>query len=71
MAQGLADIIGDEDDVMSASQQVSAETGALTHTVFGRNEPALHHDHNTDRAALGMDLLPLLDEPDLAAQPRT
>jgi hypothetical protein len=28
--------------------------------VFGRNEPALHHYHNTYREALGMDLLPLI-----------
>ena len=33
----------------------------MEHVVFGRNEPALHHYHNTYRAALGMDLLPLLE----------
>jgi len=70
MAQGFADIIRDEDYVMSASQQVSAETGGLIHTVFGRNEPALHHYHNTYRVALGIDPLPLLDESDLAAELR-
>jgi hypothetical protein len=32
--------------------------------VFGRNEPALHHYHNTYRAALGMEPLPLLSDID-------
>jgi len=61
VAQGFAAIIRDEDYVASASQQRSAESGALDHVIFGRNEPALHHYHNTYRAALGMDSLPLLD----------
>ena len=29
--------------------------------VFGRNEPALHHYHNTYREALGMPLLELIE----------
>jgi len=61
LAQGFANIIRDEDYVASASQQRSAESGALDYVVFGRNEPALHHYHNTYRAELGMDPLPLLD----------
>ncbi len=62
LAQRFASIIRDEDYVMSASQQASASSGALPEVVFGRNEPALHHYHNTYRAALGMELLPLLTE---------
>ncbi len=62
LAQLFASIIRDEDYVMSASQQSTANSGALAEVVFGRNEPALHHYHNTYRAALGMELLPLLDE---------
>jgi len=62
LAQRFASIIRDEDYVMSASQQASATSGALAEVVFGRNEPALHHYHNTYRAALGMELLPLLAE---------
>jgi hypothetical protein len=27
---------------------------AQEYLTFGRNEPALHHDHNTYRAALGL-----------------
>jgi phenylpropionate dioxygenase-like ring-hydroxylating dioxygenase large terminal subunit len=58
----FADVIRDEDYLMSAQQQRSASSGALDHLLFGRNEPALHHFHNTYRAALGMPLLPLLDD---------
>ena len=59
VARGFGGIIRDEDYVMSASQQRSADSGALSHVIFGRNEPALHHFHNTYRAALGQELLPL------------
>ena len=61
IAQRFAEIIRDEDYVASASQQRSAASGALPHVVFGRNEPALHHYHNTYRAALGEAPLPLLE----------
>lgn len=61
VAQIFASIIRDEDYAMSESQQLTANSGALVEVVFGRNEPALHHYHNTYRAALGMELLPLLD----------
>ena len=66
IAQGFAAIIRDEDYVASASQQRSANSGTLDHVIFGRNEPALHHYHNTYRAALGLDLLPLLDPASMA-----
>jgi len=61
IAHGFAGVIRDEDYVVSASQQVSANSGAIEHAVFGRNEPALHHYHNTYRAMLGMDSLELVD----------
>lgn len=64
MAEVFASIIRDEDYVMSASQQSTANSGALKEVVFGRNEPALHHYHNTYREALGMELLPLLADVD-------
>ncbi len=60
IAQQFSLVIRDEDYVMSASQQTSANSGALEHVVFGRNEPALHHYHNTYRAKLGHELMPLL-----------
>jgi len=61
MGQRFGEVIRDEDYVASASQQRSASSGAMEHVVFGRNEPALHHYHNTYRSALGMDLLPLVE----------
>lgn len=61
-SQRFAHIIRDEDYVMSASQQTSASSGRLKHVIFGRNEPTLHHYHNTYRRWLGEDELPLLDE---------
>ncbi len=54
IATAFGGIIRDEDYVASASQQRSADSGVLEHSVFGRNEPALHHYHNTFRDALGM-----------------
>jgi phenylpropionate dioxygenase-like ring-hydroxylating dioxygenase large terminal subunit len=65
LAQRFASIIRDEDYVMGASQQATANSGALDAVVFGRNEPALHHYHNTYRAALGMEPLPLLADVDV------
>ena len=38
----------------AASSHIGAESGALTHFVFGRNEPALHHYHNTYNEFLGL-----------------
>ncbi len=61
MKERLGNVIRDEDYRVSASQQVTANSGAVEHVVFGRNEPALHHFHNTYRAVLGMDPLPLLE----------
>ena len=46
--------IEQEDYVMGATTQRSAETGLLDHIIFGRNEPALHHYHKTFRTALQM-----------------
>jgi phenylpropionate dioxygenase-like ring-hydroxylating dioxygenase large terminal subunit len=43
-----------EDYAMGELAQKSAENGLLDHLIFGRNEPALHHYHNTFRAALNM-----------------
>jgi phenylpropionate dioxygenase-like ring-hydroxylating dioxygenase large terminal subunit len=49
--------IEQEDYAMGETTQQAAEGGLLEHVIFGRNEPALHHYHNTFRAAL--DLPPL------------
>jgi hypothetical protein len=62
IAHNFANIIRDEDYVMAAAQQSTFSGGLLPHVVFGRNEPALHHYHQTYRRLLGDELLPLLDE---------
>ena len=46
--------IEQEDYHMGELAQRSAQSGIMDHVIFGRNEPALHHYHNTYRAALGM-----------------
>ena len=61
IAQGFAEIIRDEDYVMGESQQTAANSGALDHIIFGRNEPALHHYHATYAKKLGLPVEPLLD----------
>ncbi len=60
IAQQFSRVIRDEDYVMSASQQTSANSGAIAEVVFGRNEPALHHYHSTYRIKLGESPMPLL-----------
>ena len=61
IATTFSEVIRDEDYVMSSSQQTSANGAALDQIVFGRNEPALHHYHNTYRRMLGLDIAPLVD----------
>lgn len=52
--EGTQRIIATEDYVMAEQAQAGLASGALRQAVFGRNEPALHHYHNTYRAALGL-----------------
>ena len=52
--QGFAEVIRDEDYVVAAAAHQGAVSGAQEYVTFGRNEPALHHYHNTYREALGM-----------------
>ena len=52
--QGFAEVIRDEDYVAAAGAHRGATSGAQEYVTFGRNEPALHHYHNTYRAALDM-----------------
>ena len=47
-------VVRDEDYVVAAQTQKTAESGLQEYLLFGRNEPPLHHYHNTFRAALGM-----------------
>ncbi len=63
-AHAFGNIIRDEDYAVAASSQLGAESGFQDSVLFGRNEPGLHHFHNTYREALGMEPLPLIEEKD-------
>ena len=52
--QGFGEVIRDEDYVAAESSHRGMAAGHMDHVIFGRNEPALHHYHNTYREALGM-----------------
>ena len=52
--RGFGDVIRDEDYVAAASSHRGLAAGHIENVIFGRNEPALHHYHNTYREALGM-----------------
>lgn len=49
--------IEQEDYQMGELIQQAAESGAMEYVVFGRNEPALHHYHNSFRAVMGLEAL--------------
>ena len=59
VASTFGSIIRDEDYVAASGSQRSADSGMQEHFVFGRNEPTLHHYHNTYNKMLG---LPPLEE---------
>jgi len=52
--EGFADVIQREDYVAAASSHIGILSGAQEYLIFGRNEPALHHYHNTFRAVLNL-----------------
>ena len=56
---GFSSVIQDEDYVAAASSHKGLLSGNLDFLTFGKNEPALHHYHNTYREALGLQSLPL------------
>ena len=56
----FGNVIRDEDYVAAASSHKGLNSGNLEFLTFGRNEPALHHYHNTYREALGLQKLPLI-----------
>ena len=51
---GFNKVVVDEDYAAAATIQAGATSGAQDHYIFGRNEPALQHYHNTHREALGL-----------------
>jgi phenylpropionate dioxygenase-like ring-hydroxylating dioxygenase large terminal subunit len=61
-SRGFGAIIRDEDYVAAAASYRGAESGLVSHFLFGRNEPALHHYHKTYREALGLSPLEVVAE---------
>jgi phenylpropionate dioxygenase-like ring-hydroxylating dioxygenase large terminal subunit len=61
-ARVFGDVIRDEDYAVAEGSQLSADAGLQEFVLFGRNEPALHHYHNTYREALGMEPLELFED---------
>jgi hypothetical protein len=59
--QLFGQIVRDEDYRVAETIQTGAEAGQQGSVLFGRNEPALHHYHQTYRSALGMEPLPLIE----------
>ncbi len=53
-ARTFGSVIRDEDYAAAAGSQRSAASGLIEHFVFGRNEPTLHHYHDTYNRALGL-----------------
>ena len=68
--QAFSRIIRDEDYVMGQRAQQTAANGRVARRpiVFGRNEPALHHYHNTYRTWLGDEPLALLTAEEVTAE---
>ena len=60
--EGFAAVIRDEDYVVAASSHRGLMSGKVEYLTFGKNEPALHHYHNTYREALGLQSLPLITD---------
>ncbi|MGI9323790.1 MAG: aromatic ring-hydroxylating oxygenase subunit alpha [Pseudomonadales bacterium] len=59
---GFSEVVADEDYATAETTQVALSSGLQDYVLFGRNEPPLHHYHNTFRRELGMAELPLLQE---------
>jgi hypothetical protein len=51
--QLVLDVVTGEDFPAGRTIQLGFTSGAQTHTVFGRNEPAMIHYHRSMQVALG------------------
>ncbi len=60
-ARTFGQIIRDEDYVAASGSQRAADSGMQDSFVFGRNEPTLHHYHNTYNRELGLPPLEAID----------
>jgi phenylpropionate dioxygenase-like ring-hydroxylating dioxygenase large terminal subunit len=59
-SEGFTGIVAAEDYATGETTQRALASGLLPQVLFGRNEPPLHHYHNTFRKALDMEPLPFL-----------
>ena len=59
-SQGFTNVVGAEDYATAETTQTALNSGMIDTVLFGRNEPPLHHYHNTFRKALGMEPIPFL-----------
>ena len=59
-SEGFTRIVAAEDYATAETTQKALSAGLIKEVLFGRNEPPLHHYHNTFREALGMEPLPFL-----------
>lgn len=59
-SEGFTRVVAAEDYATGETTQRALASGLQKEVLFGRNEPPLHHYHNTFRRALGMEPLPFL-----------
>jgi phenylpropionate dioxygenase-like ring-hydroxylating dioxygenase large terminal subunit len=60
-SEGFTRVVAAEDYATAETTQRALASGLLSKVYFGRNEPPLHHYHNTFRKALGLEPLPFLE----------
>jgi phenylpropionate dioxygenase-like ring-hydroxylating dioxygenase large terminal subunit len=60
-SEGFTRVVAHEDYALAETTQRSLQSGLEREVLFGRNEPPLHHYHDTFRRELGLPPLPLLD----------
>ena len=59
-SQGFTNVVAAEDYATGETTQTALASGMVETVLFGRNEPPLHHYHNTFRTALGLEPIPFL-----------
>ena len=59
-SQGFTNVVAAEDYATGETTQTAMASGLVETVLFGRNEPPLHHYHNTFRKALGLEPIPFL-----------
>ncbi|WP_300579220.1 aromatic ring-hydroxylating dioxygenase subunit alpha [Phenylobacterium sp.] len=59
-SEGFTRVVAAEDYATAETTQRALASGLLPEVLFGRNEPPLHHYHNTFRKALDLEPLPFL-----------